>query len=280
MKKKTIVSLLLSLMSAYMLSGCGSSTPPNDNMRVTLESGKNNETSETRNINQQNQNIVTNETSTSHETSSSEDETDMPDDLQSYTSIENNTTSESSPIPGDDFNHNSFEFDNKHIVFNDKGFTFGGTKYVNIYETCTALDYNFDGDRVLYTSGETVVLEHSMANFDTNITGGMCEFEVINKTNDEVYLNQCVLQRVTIKSDYTNGLSLADNGYTFNIGSNLTERSSYEDYENAFGKPDEVITRDELEVAIWDNALPVAHLEVAFMEGGRIAEITYSGDIY
>lgn len=287
MNKKTIVALLLSVMSASMLFGCNSTqsyddirSEIEDDIRSEIEDEIRDEKRDDAKDKKRDKDDTSDETDADEADSDDKDGDDISDDLTDYTSIDDNTTPGTGSIPGDDFNHDTFDFDGKHVVLNGTGFTFGGTCYRDIYEACTALDYNIDGDRDLYASGETVAVEHSLSYFDTNITGGMCEFEVVNKGNDDVYLRQCVLQRVTIHSNYENGLSLADNGYTFNIGSKLTESSSYEEFESEFGTPDAVVARGELETAIWDDAIPGASLEVSFIEGGRIALITFTGDIY
>lgn len=189
-----------------------------------------------------------------------------------------------------DFDVTNFEFDKKHMVVNGTGLTFGVTKCKNIPDEFYG--YISKDERATYYVNEKRVtwITCQMAN-DTGksdySTYDSCYIQFVNLDYEgPLLLNECSLYEVQLSSKAMKGRILSDDGLSFDIGSGLTENSTYEDFVAVLGEPSSDFTYEyddgssTTKYSFGSTMMQGWSLNVTFLNGVGICEIDYTGYVY
>lgn len=222
---------------------------------------------------------ATTETTTEATTETSADET-TAETSEGETDPDETTAETSAPASVDA----DFEFDMKTVVFNGYTFVFGETYCKDIPDDFfgymrddpRATDYIND---MTYTSITCAPTNHT-GEFNGDYTTSYIYF--CNTTGEAKVMNDCLLYEVDLKANWCKDKSLVDEGYSFNLGSGLTENSTYEDFVAFFGEPDYEYVSDEYGICeyTWGNQYSDGYsVEANFLPDGRMYEISFTGSV-
>lgn len=188
-----------------------------------------------------------------------------------------------------DFDVTNFNFDTKHIVVNGMPLSFGTTLCKNIPDEF----YGFlrEDERGSYYCNNRSV--KSMFFAPTNTSGqsnyidfGTCRIEFCNLNYDgPLLMYECLLYSVSLEAKYLKHHTLESEGITFDIGSGLTNASTYEDFVAVLGEPDFTYDYEMDDGTVkydytWGSSMTKGYsIKVGFIDEG-VYLLTYTGYIY
>lgn len=190
-----------------------------------------------------------------------------------------------------DFDVNNFEFDKKHMVANGQPITFGSTLCKNLPDEFFGAFIGED-DRATYYLNEKKItwISCQLANHTGKADYSAyesCAISFVNLDYDgPLLLSDCYLYEVEIASKASKGRTLVDDGLTFDIGSGLTETSTYEDFVAVLGEPNHEYSYE------YDNGTSTTEytfgstysqgwsIKVEFVDDKGISSIDFTGYVY
>ncbi|MCQ2534878.1 MAG: hypothetical protein MJ172_09975 [Clostridia bacterium] len=189
-----------------------------------------------------------------------------------------------------DFDINNFEFDTKHMVVNGTGLTFGVTKCKNLPDDFYGYmskderaTYYLNANRVTWITCQ--IANHTGESNYQTYEG--CYISFVNLDYDgPLLLSDCVLYEVQIASKATKAKILTDDGITFDLGSGLTETSTYEDFVAVLGEPSSDYTYEyddgtsTTKYTFGSTMMKGWSVEVTFVNGKGICELDFTGYVY